>query len=146
MEHASFLRFLRRTLGPVKDGVITSTEFACLVFMILAAHPATGIWRGCSGFLSVLLGGSVSARAARHALERLEGNGFIKRFIPSPGQRGNYPILIHGYEPTEGARRGMRLNALATTDWQKPVYEDVTDRQTPASTLPDIPLTTPRGL
>jgi len=121
-----FAPIRRGIVKHLEDGRMSATDFAAYAVMIMGADRSTGIWIGSARKLSFLFNGSMSERTARRALESLETNpegAYIKRFA-RPGSHGNYPILINRYECTDGARKGLRLNADATTDWKDPVYYD----------------------
>jgi hypothetical protein len=116
------VKFPRSILAHILEGRLTPTEFTCYVMINLLADPDTGAWVGSACTLAGKFSVSIPKRTARSALEALAAKGYVKRFA-RPGVPGNYPILVHGYEITEGPRRGMRLNALATFDPKALVYE-----------------------
>jgi hypothetical protein len=93
------------------------------VARLFNADPETGIWWGTPAYLSLTFGPSMAEGTARGAMSGLESKGMIRSFA-TPGRRGNHPVLIHGYEPSAGRYRGLRLDAQATTDWRNPVYEN----------------------
>ena len=98
---------------------MTPVEFAGYVMMIIRANRENGVWWGSARALSFTFNSGMSDRTARRVLEELEAGGYLKRFA-KPGAHGNYAILINRYECTDGARKGMRVDALKTTDWKNP--------------------------
>lgn len=113
----------RGILGHLQDGRLTLLECGTHDVISMLADKATGIWFGSArGFAASCGAGEISERQARHLLESLEKKGYLKRFA-KPRAHGNYPILVNKYEVTFGAHTGMRLNAAATKDWRRPVYE-----------------------
>src|SRR5262249_22292605 len=110
-------------LDHLRDGRLTLLELGAHDVILLLADKATGIWVGSARALSANCGaGDISDRQARHLLESLEENGYIRRF-PRRRSHANYPILVNRYLVPFGAHNGMTLNASATVDWRKPVYE-----------------------
>jgi hypothetical protein len=81
-------------------------------------------WIGTTSFGRSPRGSNL--RDIQRAIQRLAKIGFIRAF-QLRGQRGNYRVLINKYEPEFGALRGKRLNAVASTSWQAPVYEACAD-------------------
>jgi hypothetical protein len=113
----------RGILGHLQDGRITLLEEGAHDVISMLANKASGIWFGSARAFAANCGaGDVSERQGRHLLESLEQKGYIRRFT-TPRAHGNYPILINKYEVTFGAQSGMRLNAVTSIDWRKPVYE-----------------------
>lgn len=121
-------------------GCIGFFEAGVYTTIHLQADFKSGLWIGSAPRLLATAGRGASLRAVQHALERLAEIQFLRAFH-IPGTRGNYPVLIHKYEPSFGALKGMRLNAVASEDWRHPVYEPVaegdTERVTEADTESD---------
>jgi hypothetical protein len=92
----------------------------------LQANFRTGLWFGSAPRLLATAGRGASLRSVQHALERLIEIQFLRSFHIH-GTRGNYPVLIHKYEPSCGALKGMRLNAIASDNWRRPIYEHVAE-------------------
>lgn len=102
---------------------MTLQIYAAHDVLVLLADKQSGIWVGSAKAFAANCGaGDISERQARHILESLEKGRYIRRF-PIRRSHKNYPILIDKFQPTFGAYTGMRLNAVATTDWGNPVYE-----------------------
>ncbi len=121
--NVGFLRFRRGIIDQFWPKGMTCTEFACLSAIILLADPATGIWRGSAGWLSMLFNQSVSRRTLCRALRGLEVKGFITCF-KSAGKPCTYPILVDNYEVSTGPKRGLRIDAQRTTDWRTPAFQE----------------------
>lgn len=105
---------VRGRLGFLELGVYTTLH--------LQADYRTGIWVGSAPRLLATAPRGTDLRAVQRAVQRLVEIEFIRTFH-IPGARGNYHCLIHKYEPSFGALKGMRLNALRSVSWQSPVYE-----------------------
>jgi hypothetical protein len=86
----------------------------------------TGIWIGSAPRLLATAPRGAKLRDVQRALQRLKKIGFIRTFNEH-GKRGNHRVLVHKYEPQFGALRGQRLNVVASTSWQAPVYEACAD-------------------
>ena len=120
---AGYIQKRRGILDHLRDGRLTLLELGAHDVIILLADKATGMWVGSAKALSANCGaGDITDRQARHLLESLEIKGYIRRF-PKRRSHANYPILVNRYLVTFGAYSGMTLNASATSDWRKPVYE-----------------------
>lgn len=120
---SGYIPMRRGILDHVERGELCFGEFSALLLLMILADYQTGIAWGCALRLSSICGqGDLSPRYARKLLENLEKKGFIKRFATRRGH-GNYPILIHHYECSDGAKKGLRLNATASTNWKNPIYE-----------------------
>lgn len=118
-----FVAKRRGVIEHLQDGRLTLLEYGAYDVLIGLAEKSTGIWPGSAKALAATCGaGDLSERQARHVLEALEAKQYIRRFA-RPRAHGNYPILINKYEVSFGAYAGMRLNAVATTDWRNPTYE-----------------------
>lgn len=100
--------------------VITHEEY--LVFTVILGHadPATGIWQGNAEVLAQWLG--LPNRTLREVLARLEVKTYIRRFHEQ-GKQGTYPIFIHNFECSDGAVKGLRLNAFKSKSSKDPLYE-----------------------
>lgn len=88
-----------------------------------------GVWIGSAPRLLATAPRGASLRSVQRALEQLAEIGFLRTFR-THGARGNYTVLIHKYEPQFGALRGTRLNALASENWSRPIYERVAESDT----------------
>jgi hypothetical protein len=118
-----FVKLSRSLLDRLEMGELGWLSLAVLYVITLQANYLTGVWVGSS----VKLAASVpkdcpDQRTLNRALQLLEKNRFIKRFI-TPGKRGNYPVLVNHYLIADGALKGKELNADKSTDWREPIYE-----------------------
>jgi hypothetical protein len=109
------------------------TAMECFLYTAILANadPSTGIWHSSAGCLAALY--SISPRTCRDSLERLEKGGYLKRF-PIRGKHGQYPILVHRFDCSDGAMKGMRLNAMESLSWETPIYESCDEG---AATVPE---------
>jgi DNA-binding Lrp family transcriptional regulator len=103
----------------VANGSMSLNQLGIYALIVMNADPSTGIWKGSAGVISAFA--SQSPRTCRDAFETLEKAGYIKRFAVV-GKHGSYPILVHRFECTDGAMKGMRLNAVETNDYRRPQY------------------------
>lgn len=120
---SGYVPIRRGIIEHLRDGRISPTEFAVYVMIILHADRTTGIWLGGPHDIAACFAGLIGERYVRRIVERLEMGAYIKRFA-KPGSHKIYPILVNRYEVTEGARKGTRLNAGATTHYDNPVYSN----------------------
>ena len=97
--------------------------------MLLQVDFRTGFWTGSAPRLAATAPRGSSLRDIQRAMQRIEEIGFTRTFHQQ-GQRGNYRVLIHKYEPQSGALRGMRLNAVASKHWKQPVYDTCAEPDT----------------
>jgi hypothetical protein len=104
------------------SGSIGLFEVGAYLVMHLQADFETGIWTGSAPRLQATAPRGASLRDVQRAIERLSEIKFVRVFHVQ-GQRGNYRVLIHKYEPQFGALKGKRLNAFASESWCNPVYE-----------------------
>jgi hypothetical protein len=107
-------------------GRISLFEAGVYLVIHLQANFETGMWVGSAPRLLAAAPRGAALRDIQRAIEHLSEIGFLRTFH-THGQRGNYPVLIHKYEPQFGALRGKRLNAVASTSWQHPRYESCAD-------------------
>src|ERR1700761_3029213 len=119
LRSSGFVQLRRGLFEHVMNGQMSSTECFLYTVILANADPCSGIWKGSAGVLAALF--SVPNRTCRKALERLEEAGYIKRF-PIPGSTHSYPILVHLFECSDGAAKGMRLNAMGTETYTEPQY------------------------
>jgi hypothetical protein len=121
--NSGYIQKRRGILDDLRDGRLTLLELGAHDVTVLLADKSTGIWTGSAKALAANCGaGDITDRQARHLLESLEKKGYIRRF-PKRRSHANYPILVNRYLVTFGAYSGMTLNASATSDWRKPIYE-----------------------
>jgi len=118
---------IRRGLEPhLLSGRLGLIELGTYLLIHLQADFETGVWIGSAPRLLAAAPRGSNLRDIQRAIQRLAKIGFIRAF-QLRGQRGNYRVLINKYEPEFGALRGKRLNAVASTSWQAPVYEACAD-------------------
>ncbi len=117
-----FIQIRRGLKEHLLAGRIGLFEAGVYLVIHLQTTFETGIWTGSAPRLLATAPRGASLRNVQRAIARLEEIDFIRVFRQH-GQRGNYRVLINKYEPQSGALRGLRLNALASTSWQKPTYE-----------------------
>lgn len=79
-----------------------------------------GIWLGSATDLANLTRRSPSPRRLREAMAHLEQHGDLRTWR-RPGQRGRYPILLHGHLVQDAHARSFRTDAGASSDWRAPV-------------------------
>jgi len=118
--NGNYVPLRRGILQHIRDGRLSHSAALGYVIAILEADKETGLWWGSAKLLAGGYGFKEST--ARRVLEVLEDRHYIKRF-PTPGQHGNYPVLVNKYVATHGAKQGLRVNAVKTTDWHNPVFE-----------------------
>jgi len=126
-----YLRLRRGLFEHVANGQMTAMECFLYTAILANADPSTGIWHSSAGCLAALY--SISPRTCRDSLERLEKGGYLKRF-PIRGKHGQYPILVHRFDCSDGAMKGMRLNAMESLSWETPIYESCDEG---AATVPE---------
>ena len=100
------------------------TRFAAYIHLILDAETDTGVVHTSAGSLVSSYG--FTERAARDAMERLEGDGYIRRFHVR-GRRGEYPVLVNNYKVTTGAMKGAKLNAAKSVSLDELAYDSRDD-------------------
>lgn len=114
-----FVPLRRGLFEHVVNGDMAPLECFLYSAILASADPKTGIWISSAGVLSGLFG--IPHRTCRDLLEKLEKSGYVKRF-PVQGRHGSYPILVHLFDCSDGAMKGMRLNAKESKDYKNPVY------------------------
>lgn len=113
----------RGVVDHLQQGRMTLLEYGAFDFVVLSADKATGVWLGNAQTLSLSCGaGDVSVRQARTLLESLERKRYIRRFSVL-GSRSVYPIAVHQYKVTFGARSGTMLDAWNSTSYEELRYE-----------------------
>lgn len=117
---SGYLPLRRAIFEHVRDGRLTKFQALGYIYIASQADSRTGVWRGSAGALAGEL--CCSQRSARHLLESLSEDGYLRRF-PTPGRHFCYPILVNKYLVNGGEHAGMRLNALATKSCRQLVYE-----------------------
>jgi|SRR6266436_597934 len=91
---------------------MTPFETLAFIYVCSQADTRTGIWKGSAGALVGELG--FEPRTARDVLERLERDGYIRRFTV-PGSHLCYPILVHKFLITNGQHNGEQIDAASST-------------------------------
>jgi len=113
---------LRRGLTEhLRAGRLNLFELGVYAHLLFCADFRTGIQLNSAIHIYYSTGQQDPIRNIQRALECLEKAEYIKRFIVK-GKKGDYPILIHRYEVTDGALKGQRLDALSTTTPSELVY------------------------
>ena len=112
-------------LEHLRDGRLTLLEFAVYILLHMRADWSTGIYRGCALTLAYQAGHPGAKEQIKHTLSRLKKKRYIN-YPPGVGKRGGYDVLIHKFEPRDGARSGTRLDAWKHGEKCVPEYEKVT--------------------
>jgi hypothetical protein len=123
-----FVQLRRGLMDHIFEGLMSPTQVTIYVAVLINADPSSGIWCGSAGLLAELC--HIPKRTSRDGLERLEDAGYLKRFAVV-GKSGSYPILVHRFECSDGAAKGLRLNAYSTIDYKNPTYESCQPNGTP---------------
>jgi hypothetical protein len=110
--NVGFLQLRRGLWDHLRTGRMTPLETLAFIYICSEADTRTGVWKGSAGALVGELG--FEPRTARDVLERMERDGYIRRFAV-PGSHICYPILVHKYLITNGEHNGEQLNALSST-------------------------------
>lgn len=97
-------------------------EYGIYCWLIQSANPGTGIWMGSAKLLAIQV--SVPDRNARYFLESLESKGYLKRFVVLR-RKTNYPILISRFHCSQGAHKGMMVNAALSMTSTTILYESL---------------------
>lgn len=139
-----FVKLRRGINEHVVSGKMCLTDFTIYTLLLINANHETGVWDNASaGLISSLY--RLPERTCRDVLERLERNGYIKRFMVR-GKRAGYPILINNYEcrrnRSDGAVMDVRLNAAQSTSYESLVYDECRDGA--AETVVTVPESTKR--
>src|SRR5215470_2571744 len=93
-----FIKIRRGIQEHLVSGRIGVAEVGAYLIMHLQANFETGVWVGSAPRLLATAPRGRSLRDMQRAIERLAEISFIRVFHEQ-GQRGNYPVLIHKYEP-----------------------------------------------
>jgi len=117
---SGFIQLRRGLSEHVRDGRLSFFEASLYVFILMDAHPATGVCFGSAGLFSAVYG--IPSRTCRDALEKLEIKGYLKRF-PTRGRHGSYPILVNKYRCSIGAMKGMYVNCSKSVNYESIIYE-----------------------
>lgn len=103
-------------------GEISLFEFGVYTLIHLQADYSSGRWHGSAPRIAHTAPRGADLRKIQRAIEHLADLRLLKPFTVH-GRRGNYPVLINKFTVRSGALRGLRLNALDSTDWKHPRYE-----------------------
>src|ERR1019366_334786 len=123
-----FVQVRRGLFEHVQNGEMSMGE--CFLYMAILANadPATGVWISSAGMLSSYY--SIPSRTCKDWLAKLEKKRYLRRFMVQ-GKHAQYPMLIHKFQCTDGALKGMRLNAWESASYQQlkygPCLEQCTD-------------------
>lgn len=134
----SFVKSRRGILEHLHQNRLSLSEFGVFQLLLLLADKANGVVWTDSPLIAAQFN-SCNQRTIKDALASLTRKGYIKSFRQR-GSRGSCPILINKYEVTVGEHKGCLVNAAATSDWRKPVFE--LDVLTTSCERPDNVLTT----
>lgn len=123
-----FYRRGRGVLEHLESGEINLFECAVHDFICLNAQSRTaksshlppGIWIGSARKIWLLTNRQDSERQIQRSLAKLEGLGWIKRFLIK-GHRGDYPILLEAFLVADGNGNDFFVSAQQTTDWRNPI-------------------------
>jgi hypothetical protein len=140
VRNKGFVPLRRGLFEHVQNGTMAIGEAFLYMAVLAHADPATGVWISTAGMLSAYYG--INSRTCKDWLAKLEEKGYLRRFMVQ-GTHSQYPILVHKYQCTEGAQKGMRLNAWESTSYNNLKYEPCPD-QCPEH-RPDGALTVPQS-
>lgn len=129
MNAGGYIPLRRGLLDHLEQGRLTTYDAGIYARILLEANRKTGVWWGSAAKLLALAPADSDLRKVQRSLEHLEEIGFIRRFHMQ-GKRGNYPTFVNKFLCTDGALKGMRLNAAKSNDWRRPSYEPCADRRT----------------
>lgn len=115
-------------------GRMTPQETLVYVILLIWADHRTGIATTNAAGIVFLSGHQLNQSVVQKKLASLERKGYIKRPFFVQGQRGDQRIFIGKYVVTDGVLKGRVLTFAKTTDWENPVYEDVTETATEGAT------------
>jgi hypothetical protein len=130
-----FVPVSRGLLADLLESRIGVFEAGVHVIILLQADYSTGVWMGSAGRLMAAAPRGSALRDMQRAIQRLAHTGLIRVFHKH-GARGNYRVLIDGFEPRIGALTGLRLNAHESTSWEHPIYERCAEPNAEPATEP----------
>lgn len=106
----------------IDEGKMTMTDYCVYCTLLHRAKWGTGICITSAGSVAGNWGGQMKKNTAQVSFGRLRDNGYIK-YPEGTGKHGVYPVLIDKYEPQVGPLKGWSLNAVASDDYDNPVYD-----------------------
>ena len=118
--NSGFVQLRRGLAEHVRTGRLSFLEASLYIFILMDTNPSTGVCYGSAGLFATVYG--IPTRTCRDALEKLEKKGYFRRF-PTPGKHGSYPILINKFLCSDGAMKGMYVNALESESCDNIYYE-----------------------
>jgi hypothetical protein len=124
----------RSILNLLDSGELTLLDSAIEDFLYLIADYRTGLAKASAEKIRACCPRGIDLRAIQRSLARLESLGRIKRY-PTPGRRGNYPVLLCHYFCRELSGKWKRVNVANTKSWKEIAYDYVTD---PSSLAPKV--------
>jgi hypothetical protein len=117
-----FAKLPNAVMEYARAGGITPSDLGIYGFLLLNCNWTTGIYRGTALGVALQFDDAKLQSLVKKALHRLRSAKLIN-YRQGSGKRGAYEILIHGFEPTSGARSGYRLNAWKHGEKAIPEYE-----------------------
>lgn len=111
--------------------LLDAQETQLLIYIWLSADTRTGVWTGSAAQIKDSCPRSGSLRTIQRSLNRLTKTGFIRPFRTNH-QRGNYKVLVHCYQVTNGCYsiKGKYVDARLTENLQSVIYVDSIDLRT----------------
>lgn len=140
VRNKGYVQLRRGLFEHVQNGEMSIGECFLYTAILANADPATGIWISSAGMLSSFY--SIPGRTCKDWLAKLEEKRYLRRFRVQ-GKHGQYPIFVHKFQCTEGALKGMRLNAWKSESCASPKYEPCPDACTESA--PAGALTVPQS-
>jgi len=114
---------LRRGLQThLKSGAMTLEELSIYTYLQFVANFKTGVCYTSAPHIHYDTNQTLPIRKIQRLLESLEKKRYIHRFIVD-GRKGDYNILIHKYQPTDGAWTGQFLKAWKSESSAALVFE-----------------------
>src|SRR5580698_5698892 len=99
-----YVQLRRGLFEHVQTGEMSYGECFLYTAILANADPATGVWISSAGMLSSYY--SIPSRTCQDWMAKLEEKRYLRRFRVQ-GKRGQYPILVHKFQCTDGALKGQ---------------------------------------
>jgi hypothetical protein len=106
----------------IKQGKLHPTDLGVYLYLHLSCDWSTGIYHGTAEGIAYGFSDSSLKNMIQKSLNRLRDKKYIN-YPRGTGKRKAYNILIDKFEPSGGARSGLRLNAWKHGDKCVPEYE-----------------------
>jgi hypothetical protein len=116
-----FIPILVDLFNDIQERKLTPLEFFVLTILLWQVDFERGIWTGSAYRIQVGSGGQLNLRTIQDVMKSLGEKQVIKSFHRR-GQRNDYRIALNDYHVRFGKWKGYRLDAVATTDPNHPVY------------------------